>query len=404
MSYLLYFSEDKEYFYSANSDTKIQPISDFSKADELPKHSMLIDVISNAKEIITCLNRLIDIIRKDNYTSEAKEVKTIYKQLSKYSILFNNFENDILKRNEVGKNGIAYIMLIKDTLPFLIDKVNLYSNIDVDIEEQYKGLSNEIKLAIKILKHKGSYELTTNLPKSADTYLIQTKEKGTITYEEYLTTLLKDTFQKVEQDSYYKFKKNEPFENAFHNNDYQYVESLPLSVNSKEFKEMEKAISKQHFINATYYQCEKIFDIYDVLFYQYKISKDVISKCANCGKYFKVENGHEKYCDRPISENSDKTCKDVGKNKTYRENVKSRPAKMIHEKNSQYYRVNKKRAIDKGNKKEAELFTRLKEAYETEYSIKLKAFNENTLSEKQFIEWLNTKGVNDNGNKRNNKE
>ena len=52
----------------------------------------------------------------------------------------------------------------------------------------------------------------------------------------------------------------------------------------------------------------------------------VITKCANCGRYFILDGrGDIAYCSRPLSDQPGKTCKDIGALNKYMDKVNTDP-------------------------------------------------------------------------------
>lgn len=134
------------------------------------------------------------------------------------------------------------------------------------------------------------------------------------------------------------------------------------------------------------YACNDIVEVINVLFYQLKLSNMQVNKCKNCGKYFiPTGKSNEKYCDRISPQNSNKTCKEFGVNKTYREEMKSTPIKNEHNKISQVYRMRIKRAK---NTTEKEKYVKEFEKYKTNYNKYKQKYKVNKISEKDFLNWL----------------
>jgi hypothetical protein len=123
---------------------------------------------------------------------------------------------------------------------------------------------------------------------------------------------------------------------------------------------------KKNLIELQQYECSNILEIINVLFYQYKISNVQINKCLNCGKYFiPKKKSNEKYCDNVSPQNINKTCKEFGVNKTYREEIKSIPIKSEHNRISQTYRMRIKRAKNEIEKLQQEkAFENYKKTYQ----------------------------------------
>ena len=77
--------------------------------------------------------------------------------------------------------------------------------------------------------------------------------------------------------------------------------------------------------------CEKIFfaDLKSFLFYDLfsGIKRNYIpNKCNHCGRFFLIRAGkYYSYCDRPLKDEPDKTCRDVGSRRCYDDKCKNDP-------------------------------------------------------------------------------
>lgn len=151
------------------------------------------------------------------------------------------------------------------------------------------------------------------------------------------------------------------------------------------------------------YQIEKASDILEV-YRKLIIEKNIcIKKCFNCNNFFIAESRtDEKYCNNPSPQNSNKTCKEYGAKKTYRDEIKSTPIKYEHNKTSQFYRMRINRAK---NLKEKETHQKKFNLYKENYQKKKEQYKLGKLQEKNFIEWIvkQKEGVK-NGSTRNNKK
>ena len=177
-------------------------------------------------------------------------------------------------------------------------------------------------------------------------------------------------------------------------------ESLCGSV--KERKNIEKH-SKHNIRFLTTYKIEKctdLFDIYRQLIIENKLH---IRKCENCGKYFIPESrSDEKYCSNPSPQNPNKTCKEYGAKKKYRDEIKSHPIKYEHNKTSQFYRMRINRTK---NNQEKEKYEKKFNTYKENFEKKKKQYNSGKLKENNFVEWIikQKEGVK-NGSSRTNKK
>lgn len=85
------------------------------------------------------------------------------------------------------------------------------------------------------------------------------------------------------------------------------------------------------------YKIENLIDLLTLSLTKIINNKVNIKICANCKHYFIPQNRtDEKYCDRKSPQNQNKTCKEYGAKKTYRDEIKSMPIKYEHNKTSQF--------------------------------------------------------------------
>mgnify|MGYP001851321755 CR=1 FL=1 len=153
---------------------------------------------------------------------------------------------------------------------------------------------------------------------------------------------------------------------------------------------------------TTYRVCT-IKELLTISFIEILKSQLVIKKCKNCGKYFIPESRtDEKYCNNPSPQNPNKTCKEYGAKKTYRDEIKSQPVKSEHNKTSQFYRMRINRAK---NEKEKSLYEKKFNTYKEQYKNKKEQYKQGKLKEADFIEWIIKQKVGvKNGSTRNNKK
>lgn len=155
----------------------------------------------------------------------------------------------------------------------------------------------------------------------------------------------------------------------------------------------------------TSYQIEKASDIFEV-YRKLIIEKNIcVKKCSNCNNFFIAESRtDEKYCNNPSPQNPNKTCKEYGAKKTYRDEIKSIPIKYEHNKTSQFFRMRINRTST-DNTKEKEMYQKKFNTYKENYQKKKEQYQSGKLKEKDFIEWIikQKEGVK-NGSTRNNKK
>lgn len=155
----------------------------------------------------------------------------------------------------------------------------------------------------------------------------------------------------------------------------------------------------------TSYQIEKASDILEV-YRKLIIEKNIcVKKCSNCNNFFIAESRtDEKYCNNPSPQNPNKTCKEYGAKKTYRDEIKSTPIKYEHNKTSQFFRMRINRA-NTNNTKDKEMYQKKFNTYKENYQKKKEQYQSGKLKEKDFVEWIikQKEGVK-NGSTRNSKK
>lgn len=99
--------------------------------------------------------------------------------------------------------------------------------------------------------------------------------------------------------------------------------------------------------------CEEIEfkDFQSFLYYDffYAIKRNhIVNKCRNCGKFFLIRSGkYMSYCDKPLADKKDKTCKDVGAKRKYDDKCKNDPIWQTYNRayKTHYARYMKKKMI-----------------------------------------------------------
>ena len=158
-----------------------------------------------------------------------------------------------------------------------------------------------------------------------------------------------------------------------------------LCGSAEERKNIEKRFDNNIKFLNTYKieKCSDLFDVYRKLIIDRKIS---IKKCKNCDKFFITKNRtDEVYCDNPSPQNPNKTCKEYGAKKTYRDEIKSTPIKYEHYNISQFYRMRIARAK---NEKEKMKYEKAFNTYKEKYQKNKLRYNSGKLQENDFVEWI----------------
>ncbi len=134
------------------------------------------------------------------------------------------------------------------------------------------------------------------------------------------------------------------------------------------------------------YQFSNIIELLNLSFLSTIEKKVNINICKNCHKLFITQNRtDEVYCDRISPQNKNKTCKEYGAKKTYRDEIKSDPVKSEHNRTSQFYRMKIKRS---SNEKEKEKLTIKFDKYKVDFKKKNKKYDNKKITEREFVEWI----------------
>lgn len=150
------------------------------------------------------------------------------------------------------------------------------------------------------------------------------------------------------------------------------------------------------------YRINTIQELLNISFIEILKNKITIKKCKNCNKFFITESRtDEKYCNRISPQNPNKTCKEYGAKKTYREEIKSIPIKHEHNKTSQFYRMRINRCKNKNEKSKYEKEFNI---YKKTYQNKKSQYNSGTLQELDFVNWIKNQKTNNKKSNLNNRE
>lgn len=129
-------------------------------------------------------------------------------------------------------------------------------------------------------------------------------------------------------------------------------------------------------------------DIYSILtldFKEFKTTKyNVIRKCQNCGRYFIPSNFKEtKYCNKIYDKKTRKTCKQIGKELTYKKSLKEDKALDIYRK---IYMSLASSVSHYGTDKTIERF----EKYKAEGAIMKSKYQNKEITAEEFEKWINS--------------
>ena len=134
------------------------------------------------------------------------------------------------------------------------------------------------------------------------------------------------------------------------------------------------------------FEFNNLIDLFNLLLVNSIDKKITIKKCKNCNNFFIPESRtDEVYCNRISPQNPNKTCKEYGAKKTYRDEIKSTPIKYEHNKTSQFYRMRINRSK---TPKEKEKYQKKFDIYKKNYQKKKQKYQSHRLEELAFVEWI----------------
>lgn len=155
------------------------------------------------------------------------------------------------------------------------------------------------------------------------------------------------------------------------------------------FDTIHELYDNKEIFSLKYYEIFSIKDLLSIFFNFFMENNITINKCKNCGKYFIPSNRtDEKYCDNPSPQNPSQTCKKYGAKRVYSNIVKSSAVKSEHIRTSQFYRVRISRAKEKNDISFANKMQKLLDSYLENYQKQLTKFNNNKISEEDFVVWI----------------
>lgn len=171
------------------------------------------------------------------------------------------------------------------------------------------------------------------------------------------------------------------------NNYYEYLLKMPTILDK-----YVDTIATSNILFITAYNVYSFYDYINICI-MYILNHNIcIKKCHNCNNFFIPENRtDEKYCNRISPQNPNKTCKEYGAKKTYREEIKSRPIKYEHNKTSQFYRMRINRCK---NNKEKSKYEKDFDTYKKTYQNKKAQYNAGNLQELEFVNWIKNQKTN----------
>lgn len=336
------------------------------------------DLINEAQEIIATSQNQEEIDDEKDFLKDLYEEKNDSKKGKK---VIRSYIADL---EEDEKESFKELRNL-DELPSLMDKyIERLINTIINYKyyfDLYFGISNLSDLKGKDMSYFQSlFSIDFEIPRQI-TYAIYKKNDTYFPLKNLVFSIYKET-----KDS------NETVESL--NDIFSYEKILNTTNNLHKNKNI--FYLKSYAIN----NLKDILNIYFNYFTQENIH---IKKCKNCNKYFIPQNRtDEVYCNNPSPQNPNKTCKEYGAKKTYRDEIKSQPLKSEHNKTSQFYRMRINRAK---NEKEKSLYKKKFNAYKEQYQTKKEQYKKGKLKEADFIEWIiKQKEGGKNGSTRNNKK
>lgn len=164
-----------------------------------------------------------------------------------------------------------------------------------------------------------------------------------------------------------------------------YIDKNNNIIQNKKYSEINEK-DKYYITFNTIYKINKIEHYFSAYFKYFLDNKITINKCQNCGKFFIPSNRtDEKYCSNTSPQNPQKTCKEYGVKKAYRDNLNSDIIRKAHYNTSQYFRMKINRCK---NEKEREKIIKEFEKYKANYEKNKKKFDRKKITEIEFSNWI----------------
>ena len=160
------------------------------------------------------------------------------------------------------------------------------------------------------------------------------------------------------------------------------IESLSLNFSTFDFIFGRVDISKYNFSYS--FESSNIVDILAIEFKKFKENKkNIIRRCQNCGQYFIPQNLKEtKYCNE-IFEETEKTCRQIGKELAYKKSLKEDKILDLYRRR---YMSLASSVSHYGTDKAIERF----EKYKTEGAIMKAKYQNKEISAEEFENWIHS--------------
>lgn len=281
-----------------------------------------------------------------------------------------NDENDL--KNFVFKYGL-------DNLLWL-DKSNILNNCIIytvsDFDKTFTRFFNSIKKTVSKLQQDFKESITFCFNDSRDKEIDKLNAK-----QRYFLS-----FHGCTSNIYFtKTPKLQKYSNGISVN---YESFFTTDIDLAEFttEELINTVSSKNFAFApSFYSCSRIENALFISFVNLVEAKDFhINKCANCARFFiPASKSNEKYCNNLITDNSSRTCKDVGADKKYKNKVMEDEVTALFSNTGSTLSMRVKRNPDILKYKEC--YDKWKKSYKTQ---KQKYLN-GELTKDETIEWIN---------------
>lgn len=159
--------------------------------------------------------------------------------------------------------------------------------------------------------------------------------------------------------------------------------SLKLKITSKKFLKNDDITKNSPSLYFSY-QCLNINDYMTASFLQLIENNYLILKCKNCGKYFIVFNRANKlYCNRKSPQDSSKTCRQYGREKTWLERTKDE-----NDWYSLYRKIYQALQVKVKRNPNVSQFKQNYDNFRADAKEWKKAIKEGTKTEAEFMKWL----------------
>ena len=311
--------------------------------------------ITELKSFNTFLNQLENVLKK---------IDNIFATVLVYEIRSQFFK----QTNELELLNLSLEKALASTLPYKQEYIEILNN---DIEET-KNYTQMIQLILSrtIILLRNAHEYI-NFYYEIETIKADFLDKNSIKF------LSHSIFNFCIPKHYIRF--------CIINNN-KLIESMDAWSYAKVNQKLTSSFFDNKIHHVEVYEIHSISDYINVSLNHLLKNYNSLKKCYNCNKYFIPESRTDEiYCNNKSPQNLNKTCKEYGAKKTYRDAIKSTPIKYEHNKTSQFYRMRINRAKTQKEKKSYEKqFANYKETYQK----KKEQYQSGKLKEDVFVKWI----------------